>query len=173
MNTEIIYYKSPVGILEIKSENEFISAILFVNSWKGKKMEESSITFATPSSSVIKTAIKELDEYFAGERKTFSFTMQQNGTEFQQKVWNELLNISYGKTISYLELSKRIGNVKAIRAAGTANGNNNICIAVPCHRVIGSDGSLVGYGGDLWRKKWLLEHEAKFGNGVLNLFDNG
>jgi methylated-DNA-[protein]-cysteine S-methyltransferase len=73
-------------------------------------------------------------------------------------------------TISYLELSKRIGNVKAIRAVGTANGNNSICIIVPCHRVIGSNGDLIGYGGDLWRKQWLLEHEGKIANGVQTLF---
>ena len=80
------------------------------------------------------------------------------------------MQIPYGKTISYLELSKRIGNVKAIRAVGTSNGKNKMCIIVPCHRVIGSNGTLVGYGGDLWRKKWLLEHEAKFEFGVHELF---
>ena len=94
----------------------------------------------------------------------------QVGTEFQQSVWNELARIPYGRTISYHELSKRIGNTKAIRAVGSANGNNNICIIVPCHRVIGSNGDLVGYGGDLWRKKWLLEHEGKTVNGVQTLF---
>jgi methylated-DNA-[protein]-cysteine S-methyltransferase len=114
--------------------------------------------------------MQQLDEYFAGQRIEFDLQVTQTGTSFQQTVWNELCNIPYGKTISYLELSKRIGNVKAIRAVGTANGTNHVSIIVPCHRVIGSNGSLVGYGGDLWRKKWLLEHEAKYAFGVQTLF---
>ena len=101
----------------------------------------------------------------------FDLPMNQKGTEFQQKVWAALLNIKAGNAISYLILSKRLGDVKAIRAVGTANGRNNISIIVPCHRVIGSNGTLVGYGGDVWRKQWLLEHEAKYTNGVQSLFD--
>ena len=85
-------------------------------------------------------------------------------------MWEQLLKINYGKTISYLELSKRVGDAKAIRAVGTTNGKNQIAIIVPCHRVIGSDGSLTGYAGELWRKKWLLEHEGKYANGVQTLF---
>jgi len=108
--------------------------------------------------------------YFAGRLFSFDLLLDQPGTDFQHKVWAELCHIKYGKTISYLELSKRLGNTKAIRAAGTANGRNNIAIIVPCHRVIGSDGTLVGYAGSLWRKKWLLGHEARFGNGVQTLF---
>jgi methylated-DNA-[protein]-cysteine S-methyltransferase len=170
MNTETIYYQSPIGILEISGTEDAITAVLFINSWKGKKINEDEIQFNTPSYPSIKQCIKELDEYFAGERKDFSFNTNQSGTAFQLKVWKELTNIPYGRTISYLELSKRLGDTKAIRAVGTANGNNHICIAVPCHRVIGSNGDLVGYGGDLWRKKWLLEHEGKFANGVQTLF---
>ncbi len=170
MNTETVYYKSPIGILEIRSADDAIEAILFTNSWKGTKLEEKDIAIKAPSSPIIKKCIQQLDEYFAGNRKTFDFKMDQSGTEFRLQVWKELCNIPYGQTISYLELSKRIKNVKAIRAVGTANGCNGICIAVPCHRVIGSNDSLVGYGGDLWRKKWLLDHEARFGNGVQQLF---
>lgn len=170
VNTETIYYQSPIGTLEIRSKGNAISDVLFINSWKGVKVNEDDISFIAPTSAIIKKCIKELDEYFAGSRKNFSFSIEQAGTEFQRKVWKELLNIPYGRTISYLELSKRIGDVKAIRAVGTANGNNTICIAVPCHRVIGSNGELIGYGGDLWRKKWLLEHEGKFENGVQTLF---
>lgn len=96
--------------------------------------------------------------------------MQQIGTAFQQKVWEELTHIPYGETLSYLELSRRIGDVKAIRAVGTANGRNNLSIVVPCHRVIGQNGQLTGYGGGLWRKDWLLKHEAKWAKGVLTLF---
>ncbi len=170
MNIEIVYYQSPVGVLEIRSTGSSISDVLFVNSWKGAKLIESELSFEEPKSPVIKACIKQLDEYFAGTRTAFNIHTLQVGTEFQQTVWKELCNIPYGRTISYHELSKRIGNVKAIRAVGTANGNNSISIIVPCHRVIGSNGDLVGYGGDLWRKKWLLEHEGKVANGVQTLF---
>lgn len=170
MNIEIVYYQSPVGVLEIRSTGSAISDVLFVNSWKGAKINEEELSFVTPKSQVIKTCIKQLDEYFEGKRTTFAIAVSQVGTEFQQTVWTELCNIPYGRTISYLELSKRIGNVKAIRAVGTANGNNSVSIIIPCHRVIGSNGDLVGYGGDLWRKKWLLEHEGKIANGVQTLF---
>jgi methylated-DNA-[protein]-cysteine S-methyltransferase len=170
MDTETIYYKSPVGVLEIRSNQTAIAAVLFLNSWKDKKISEAEINFIKPQSAVIKNCVMQLDEYFTGQRKDFSITTLQAGTAFQQTVWQELCNIPYGKTISYLELSKRIGNVKAIRAVGTANGNNSVSIIVPCHRVIGSNGNLIGYGGDLWRKKWLLEHEAKYAHGVQTLF---
>jgi len=170
MNVEIVYYKSPIGALEIRSSGNYITHILFVNSWRGNKINEDAIVFTEPKSVAIKECIQQLNEYFAGERRVFTFDKDQSGTAFQQKVWRELMNISYGRTISYLELSKRIGDTKAIRAVGTANGNNSICIVVPCHRVIGSNGDLVGYGGDLWRKKWLLEHEGKIANGLQTLF---
>lgn len=170
MNIEMVYYKSPLGVLEIRSTGNAISDILFINSWKGAKINEADISFVKPKSPIIKTCIKQLDEYFAGTRTVFNIHITQVGTAFQQSVWTELCNIPYGRTISYLELSKRIGNVKAIRAVGTANGNNSVSIVVPCHRVIGSTGDLIGYGGDLWRKKWLLEHEGKIANGVLTLF---
>ncbi len=170
MNIEVSYYRCQLGTLEIRSSGNAISDILFINSWKGSKIDENSIAFSEPSSPIIKKCRKELDEYFQGSRKHFTVQIQMNGTDFQKKVWTALCEIPYGRTISYLELSKRIGDTKAIRAVGTANGNNKISIIIPCHRVIGSDGSLVGYGGDLWRKKWLLEHEAKFGNGLQSLF---
>ena len=170
MNIEIVYYQSPLGLLEIRSADKAISHVLFANSWKGTKLNESEINITKPESDIIKDCIKQLDEYFEGHRTVFNIPISQEGTEFQKKVWAELGNIHYGRTISYLELSKRIGNVKAIRAVGTANGNNSISIIVPCHRVIGSNGDLIGYGGDLWRKKWLLEHEGKFANGVQTLF---
>ena len=170
MNIEIVYYKSPLGVLEIRSNGNAISDVLFINSWKGAKIIEADLSFVKPKSPIIKTCIKQLDEYFAGTRTVFNIHTAQVGTAFQQTVWAELCNIPYGRTISYLELSKRIGNVKAIRAVGTANGNNSVCIIVPCHRVIGINGELVGYGGDLWRKKWLLGHEGKIANGVQTLF---
>ena len=109
---------------------------------------------------VLKEAAIQLEEYFKGERREFTFKLNPQGTSFQKRVWEELLRIPYGKTISYLELSKKLGDVKAIRAVASANGKNPLWIVVPCHRVIGSDGSLTGYAGGLHRKKWLLNHES-------------
>ena len=114
--------------------------------------------------------IEQLIQYFNGERRVFDFPLNQEGTEFQKRVWNELLGIPYGKTISYLELSRRLGDPKAIRAAASANGKNSISIVVPCHRVIGSKNDLVGYAGGLKRKKWLLDLESKIAHGVQTLF---
>ena len=110
--------------------------------------------------------IRELDEYFFKGRKFFTVELDLRGTAFERSVWSELLTIPYGATASYEAIAVRIGDIKSIRAVGTANGRNPIAIIVPCHRVIGSDQSLVGYGGGLWRKKWLLDHEAKFHLGV-------
>lgn len=100
----------------------------------------------------------------------FELPLHQEGTNFQQQVWNELMAIPYGKTISYIELAIRTGDPKATRAVASANGRNNIAIIVPCHRVIGANRSLVGYGGGLWRKKWLLDLEMKVAHGVQTLF---
>jgi len=146
----IAYYTSPVGELLIESENEKIITLCFL---KDSKQEE----FRT---SAIDQCLAELEEYFFLGRKFFSFEMNLIGTEFQIKVWNELLNIPFGKTISYEELAIRIGNIKSIRAVGLANGQNPIAIVVPCHRVIGKNGDLVGYGGGLDKKIWLLQHEG-------------
>lgn len=107
----------------------------------------------------LKACIRQLKEYFEGTLKEFDLKLNPIGTPFQQKVWQALLQIPYGKTISYLDLSKQLGDVKAIRAVANANGKNPLWIVVPCHRVIGSDGSLTGYAGGLHRKKWLLDHE--------------
>lgn len=167
--TDITYYKSPVGLLSITTDGEAITSLLFT-SWKGEQIDETKIKITKPRNELLKNCIKQLDEYFAGKRKIFDLPLKQEGTNFQQQVWEQLTHIPYGKTISYLELSKRINNVKAIRAVGTTNGSNKIAIVVPCHRVIGSNGDLTGYGGGLWRKKWLLEHEGKYENGVQTLF---
>ncbi|MCL4109080.1 UNVERIFIED_CONTAM: hypothetical protein GTU68_030992 [Idotea baltica] len=110
----------------------------------------------------IKQAKRELQEYYAGSRQSFEMALHTPGTEFQNQVWQELTSIPFGSTRSYAEQAERIGNPKAVRAVGTANGMNRISIVVPCHRVIGSNGDLTGYGGGLERKRWLLEHEAKF-----------
>lgn len=114
--------------------------------------------------------LEQLIQYFNGQLRQFNLPLLQPGTSFQQEVWSELLQIPFAKTISYLELARRTGDTKATRAVANANGKNNIAIIVPCHRVIGSNRELVGYAGGLWRKKWLLEHEAKVMYGVQTLF---
>ena len=146
----LAYYTSPVGELLIESDDDKIITINFL---KDSTLDE----IRTP---VIEQCIAELDEYFFAGRKFFSVELDLRGSEFQKKVWNELLTIPYGKTISYEELAIRIGNIKSIRAVGLANGQNPIAIIVPCHRVIGKSGSLVGYGGGLENKEWLLFHEG-------------
>lgn len=113
----------------------------------------------TPIPEVLREAADQITAYFEGKRHTFSLALDPEGTPFQKKVWTALQDIPYGKTTSYMHLSKQLGDPKAIRAVAAANGKNPLWIIIPCHRVIGSDGSLTGYAGGLWRKKWLLEHE--------------
>lgn len=103
--------------------------------------------------------VQQLTDYFAGKRTVFELKLNPKGTDFQKRVWEELLTVPFGRTMSYLELSRRLGDEKAIRAVAAANGKNPIWLIVPCHRIIGSDGSLTGYAGGLWRKKWLIEFE--------------
>lgn len=110
--------------------------------------------------SELEPAVTQLKQYFEGELTKFDLKLNPSGTDFQKKVWQALCNIPFGKTCSYLQLSEVVGDIKAIRAVAAANGKNPLWIIVPCHRVIGSDGSLTGYAGGLWRKKWLLEHEC-------------
>ena len=168
--TDTIFYKSPLGALRIKCESEAIVEISFANKKDKITVNEHVIQYSATAAPIIKRCISQLDEYFSGTRLVFDLPLAQPGTSFQQSVWHALQKIKYGRTQSYLLLSKQLGNIKAIRAVGTANGKNNIAIIVPCHRIIGSNGALVGYAGDLWRKKWLLEHEAKHAGGVRTLF---
>jgi methylated-DNA-[protein]-cysteine S-methyltransferase len=163
---ELIYYNSPIGILSIQNEGDAIAEVSFME----KEQKPGTVSFATPRSAIVQQCIRQLDDYFSGKNLAFNLKLAQPGTPFQQKVWKGLQDIPHGKTTSYLRFSKALGNVKAIRAVGTANGKNNIAVIVPCHRVIGSDGNLVGYAGGLWRKQWLLEHEAKYCHGVQMLF---
>lgn len=160
MNLEIYtkYIDSPLGLIEVSATENYLTSILFVETQKKPSPRKESTAYIP---SIIDQCELQMQEYFEGKRKNFELTIQHEGTDFQKLVWEKLETIPYGKTISYLELSRRIGNEKAIRAVGTTNGSNKFTIVVPCHRVIGKNGSLVGYGGDLWRKKWLLEHEAK------------
>ena len=157
------YYQSPVGPLKIGGTENYIAEITFAD--KDEQLKEH-----VGSNQLLTQCIEQLIEYFNGNRRNFDLPVHQGGTTFQNKVWNELMNIDFGKTISYMMLAKRLGEPNCIRAAASSNGKNNICIVVPCHRVIGSNQSLVGYAGGLWRKKWLLEHENKIANGVQTLF---
>ncbi|HEY9488511.1 MAG TPA: methylated-DNA--[protein]-cysteine S-methyltransferase [Chryseosolibacter sp.] len=153
------YYASPVGDLLITSQQNKITGVLFHSGQR-------SDSIVTP---VIEQCIAELEEYFFRGRKFFDVELEIAGSDFQNKVWNELLAIPYGKTISYLELAMRIGDVNSVRAVGLANGQNPIAIIVPCHRVIGKNGDLIGYGGGVDKKLWLLRHEGAFAE-QLTLF---
>ena len=146
---QTVFINSPLGITKIVGDENGISIISI--------LQEGKVSAKIPKE--LKEAVQQLQEYFDGKRTDFNFKLNPKGTEFQQKVWQELLEIPFGKTMSYLELSKKLGDVKAIRAVASANGKNPLWIVIPCHRVIGTDGSLTGYAGGLWRKKWLLEHE--------------
>lgn len=146
-----VNFQTPIGIAVINGDEQGISEISILD-------DDARVTDKIPKE--LQPCISQLQEYFDGKRFFFDFKLNPKGTDFQLRVWNELREIPYGKTLSYLDLSKRIGDVKAIRAVASANGKNPLWIVIPCHRVIGADGSLTGYAGGLWRKKWLLEHES-------------
>lgn len=150
----IAYLDTPIGILEISTDEHRVVEIEFVQAKYNPERR----------SAILQHAISQLTEYFRGSRKKFNLPIALSGTAFQQKVWQELMNIPYGETLSYGEVARKINNPKASRAVGNANNRNKIPIVIPCHRVIGSNGNLVGYGGELWRKKWLLDHEKMFKN---------
>lgn len=144
---------TPLGIAEINGDADGVSSVSVLN-------DETEVSSVIPDA--LEDCAIQLREYFSRDRKSFSLKLNPQGTTFQQKVWNELLTIPFGKTLSYLQLSQQLGDVKAIRAVASANGKNPLWIIVPCHRVIGSDGSLTGYAGGLSRKQWLLEHESPY-----------
>lgn len=146
---ETVNIKTPLGMTTIKGDENGIAIISIA--------DEGEISKVIPP--VLQEAVTQLQDYFDGKRTHFDLKLNPAGTDFQQKVWKGLCEIPFGKTMSYLELAKQLGDVKAIRAVASANGKNPLWIVVPCHRVIGTDGSLTGYAGGLWRKKWLLEHE--------------
>ena len=150
----------------IKANEQSISSIAFV-----EEQDISNLSIElTESNAIIHQCIDELMEYFSGQRTSFTVPIHQEGTEFQQKVWKELYEVPFGKTLSYGELAKKLGDPKSVRAAAAANGKNKIAIIVPCHRIIGTDKSLVGYAWGKARKKWLLQHEFRLALGVQTLF---
>lgn len=144
------YYKTPIGTAKIVGDNDGIQVVSVL---------DDDIETSKEIPICLQDCVAQLGEYFDGKRNDFNLKLNPQGTSFQKKVWTELLNIPFNKTKNYLEQSKALGDVKAIRAVASANGKNPIWIIIPCHRVIGSDGSLTGYAGGIWRKKWLLAHE--------------
>ena len=150
---ETCIVNSPLGYTKIVGDEHGITSISILNS-------EEKVTDIIPIE--LEDCVRQLNEYFDGDRQVFDLSLNPEGTNFQKKVWQQLQKIPYGKTCSYLELSQELGDVKAIRAVANANGKDPLWIVVPCHRVIGSDGSLTGYAGGLHRKQWLLEHESPY-----------
>jgi methylated-DNA-[protein]-cysteine S-methyltransferase len=158
-------YTSPIGRIKIVADTDCIHALNFI-----EDAELASNSDGKESPAVIHQCIDELIDYFNGNRTQFTVPIHQTGTDFQQKVWKELYEVPFAKTMSYAELAKKLGDHKVIRAAASANGKNKIAIIVPCHRIIGSDRNLTGYAWGLARKKWLLQHEFRIGLGVQTLF---
>lgn len=142
--------RTPLGVAQIMGDENGICSI---------KILEENETVSTEIPDILSSATEQLQEYFSAKREKFDLKLNPEGTEFQKRVWQELQNIPFGGTTSYLELSRKLGDEKAIRAVAAANGKNPLWIVIPCHRVIGSDGSLTGYAGGLHRKKWLLDFE--------------
>ena len=152
MNKYTGYIKVSAGIIKIICSEEYVLSVSFSDIIKENDK----------GSEVLDTALKQMNEYFSGERKKFDLPLYFEGTEFQKSVWNELRKIPYGTTVSYKDIAEGINNEKAVRAVGNANNKNKIMIIVPCHRVIGKNGKLVGFAGGLDKKEFLLEHEKKF-----------
>ena len=152
------FLKTPLGTAKIVGNRNGIVEISI--------LDEVYPATENPAES-LKECMVQLEEYFNGIRKIFSVKLNPSGTDFQKKVWAELLHIPFGKRTSYMKQTLQLGNEKAIRAVASANGKNPIWVMIPCHRVVGSDGSLTGYAGGLWRKEWLLEHESPSGQTSL------
>lgn len=155
----VTYYPSPVGRLQITGSEKEICSVYFADAQKrpAPKLAPSEVI-----PEILKECIDQLTRYFEGQLQNFTVPYALQGSDFQIQVWKELTFIPYGKTISYGEQARRLGNEKAVRAVASCNGSNRLSILIPCHRVVGANGSLTGYGGDVWAKRWLLEHEQKF-----------
>ena len=151
MSVYYAYYDSPIGAVEITAADDHIKSLYF-------RDELGETDLNTPP--VMQECINQLDEYFKKERTDFDLPLSAEGTEFQHRVWKALLNVPFGRTASYLDIANILGDRNSVRAVGNANGKNPISVIVPCHRIIGSGGKLIGYGGGLWRKEWLLKHEG-------------
>lgn len=150
MKTYETYCKSPIGPIRITGSQDCILSLDFVEE---ELAGDADLPFC------LKACVKQINEYFKGNRREFLLNLDPRGTKFQKSVWRQLEKIPFGEVVTYQELAGAIGNPKACRAVGGANGKNPISLIIPCHRVVGSDGSLTGYGGGLWRKEWLIKHE--------------
>jgi methylated-DNA-[protein]-cysteine S-methyltransferase len=155
-NLQKLDYDSPIGVIEIVGTDEAICSIMFAEYDKPTNIRNDN------TGQVLVDCYSQMDEYFKGIRQEFSFPYFFEGTSFQKEVWDALTQIPYAETGSYKDIAVSIGNEKAIRAVGSANGKNKLSIVIPCHRIIGSNGKLTGYAGGLWRKEWLLKHEKSF-----------
>lgn len=162
MESYQLYFVSPLGLLKISCTEEHLTSVGFADEGEAPEtVRENELCLRT---------VHQLNEYFAGRRRVFDLPIRQSGSPFQARVWQLLHEIPFGKTVSYTTLAKQYGDLKAIRAVAAANGKNQLAIICPCHRVIGSNQTLTGYSGGLWRKQWLLEHEARLHSGVTTLF---
>ena len=150
------YIETPIGLVEVLASNEVILSVLFVD--KAKQENTNNLT---------DIAVLQLGEYFNGGRQQFDLPLSFQGTEFQNNVWQALLDVGYGKTSSYKSIAEKIENPRAVRAVGAANGKNPLTIVVPCHRIIGANGSLTGYAFGTNKKAWLLDHESKHAQSII------
>ncbi|PCE66475.1 methylated-DNA--[protein]-cysteine S-methyltransferase [Sediminicola luteus] len=150
--TEQAYIQTPLGVALLEGDTDGLQKV--------SVLDDANVAIDSVIPEILEDAAYQLGEYFEGKRDRFDLKLNPQGSEFQQKVWNALLEIPYGKRITYMDLAKRLGDPKAIRAVGVANGKNPLWIIVPCHRVVGAKGELTGYAGGLHRKAWLLEHES-------------
>lgn len=144
------YMASPVGMVEIGCSEKGVAALYFVDAPRHPVADSPWLTAAS----------QQIAAYFAGSLTVFDLPLDLRGTEFQRRVWAQLLTVPFGQTATYLDIALALGNPQAVRAMGAANGQNPVSVIVPCHRIIGSNGKLIGYGGGLWRKEWLLRHEG-------------
>jgi O-6-methylguanine DNA methyltransferase len=168
LNYKITQFETPLGTMTALAEPDGIFALDFSDSINLKTVIRT--LKSSPETQMDENLIqvkKEIDEYFSGLRPVFTVRLCLKGTDFQKKVWTELMKIPFGRTRTYIQQAMALKDIKAIRAVASANGKNKIAVIVPCHRVIGSDGSLTGYAGGLWRKKWLLEFESSVESPVL------
>jgi methylated-DNA-[protein]-cysteine S-methyltransferase len=159
MKDYFLFYKSPLGWLKIHSDGVCLKSIIFVEN-------EEDVENSMPRG-ILKKTVEQLTEYFQGKRQSFDLEIEPEGTSFQKKVWQSLQTVGFGQTKNYNDIAKELGSTRYCRAVGLANGKNPLPIIIPCHRIIGTNGKLVGYSGGLAKKKWLLLHEQKYSGKLL------
>jgi len=158
------YYYSPIGWIEIQASYDAVTSLVFCDERKKEECNDYLQQTCKSDYTILTECVRQLDEYFSGQLTKFDLPVSQRGTDFQQNVWNALMGIPFGKTVSYGDVAKMLHHPQAVRAVGAANSKNRVWLVVPCHRVIGANGSLTGYAGGIERKKWLLVHESNIGS---------